>query len=93
VTDQTTTPEPAQAEAVAEFFRAVAQGSDPTAPAGRFAVFSGHLVTTTASCTCAGGGEWPHEEYCGLEPVASLAEIVAALYETNRLTPAKKSDR
>lgn len=81
----------AEKDAVGEFFRAVAAGHAPTVPEGAFGLFSGHLVTVTDVCTCAGGIDWPHEEHCGFEPVASLTEIVAALYETKRLTLAEET--
>jgi hypothetical protein len=30
--------------------------------------FRGIRCRPVDSCTCAGGGDWPHEPHCGLEP-------------------------
>jgi hypothetical protein len=30
--------------------------------------FRGIRSVRVVGCTCAGGGEWPHEPHCGLEP-------------------------
>lgn len=43
----------------------------------RYVVIGDHLVEDTGTCSCGGGTYEPHEQYCGLEPVARIADIVA----------------
>jgi hypothetical protein len=46
-----------------------------TEPAQQFDVMNGYLVEYSGGCTCAGGGEWPHEEHCGWEPIGPVEQI------------------
>ena len=36
--------------------------------------FAGYLCEVVDYCTCAGGGEWPHEPHCGLKPLERIAK-------------------
>jgi len=44
----------------------------------RFMLFGEWLCGKVEACTCATGPEGQHEPHCGLEPVATLDEIVNA---------------
>lgn len=35
-----------------------------------------HRVEVVDSCTCSGGGEFPHEPHCGIEPIDLTLPIV-----------------
>jgi len=40
-------------------------------------IFAGYVCEVVDRCTCAGGGEWPHEAHCGLEPLHLVDELPA----------------
>jgi hypothetical protein len=55
--------------------RAFTSNIDPAA----LRIEAGYLVEVTNDCTCGGfdtGGGIEHESYCGLEPLASVAELI-----------------
>lgn len=37
-------------------------------------IFAGYVCEVVDHCNCAGGGEWPHEPQCGLEPLHLVEE-------------------
>jgi len=39
---------------------------------GSWRAFGGWLAVEVGRCTCAGGGEWPHERHCGYEPMVEV---------------------
>lgn len=56
--------------------------ASPAAPADEYTVVSGHLCAVSRECTC-GGTALPGvcQPGCGVEPVAPMAEVLAALDE------------
>lgn len=54
---------------------------DAPAPAEtpRYDVAHGYLIEHVGGCTCVGGGVWPHEEYCGWEPLGPVEELLAQI--------------
>lgn len=59
---------------------------DRTDETPKFAIVGDFLCVEVDGCTCDGGHEFPHRDYCGLEPAISLAEMHALLAgETPRI--------
>jgi hypothetical protein len=42
---------------------------------GKRVIFAGYVCEVVDRCTCAGGGEWPHEPHCGLEPLHLATDL------------------
>lgn len=49
--------------------------NEQTGTTPRFDVVNGYLIEYCGGCNCVGGGMWPHEEYCGWEPIGPVEQI------------------
>lgn len=58
----------------------------------RWVAHGGWVTVESNRCTCGGGGEWPHEKHCGLDPVADVgprpAEHIASWHPAVALAAA-----
>lgn len=62
----------------------VASPTPDAAPS--YTVIGDWLVEDNSTCNCAGGGYSPHEPYCGVQPIAKIADLPRAVPMERALT-------
>lgn len=57
----------------------------PEPEKAKYEIVGDYLVEVVGGCTCGSGGLYPHEPYCGVEPIGAIESLLEAALGTSTL--------